>query len=91
MTPADEEQFEDAVHIFTVRANAKKYNIKKLVALHCPVARLPAKHNNAKAHSGTVDDAGGLESVIYLAKGARIVLKANLWVKVCAVRFYFTS
>lgn len=73
--------FKETTHIFTVRANAKKFNREKLLSLNRPIARLPAKHNNTTAQQGTAEDASGVEAVQYLAHGARVVLRANLWVK----------
>ncbi|KAK3922011.1 ATP-dependent DNA helicase [Frankliniella fusca] len=78
--PAPErEQFTDATHLFTTRQEVSDHNNKKLVGLDVPVARLPARHNNAKAKAGSADVAQGLESVVYLAKGARVMLRSNLW------------
>jgi hypothetical protein len=73
--------FHNEVHIFARRASAQEHNVRMLLDLHCPVALLPAKHNNRTASRGSAEDACGLERVLYLAKGARVVLRANLWVR----------
>ncbi|KAE8745809.1 hypothetical protein FOCC_FOCC007456 [Frankliniella occidentalis] len=44
-----------------------------------PIARIPALHNCNEAARGTRDDAEGLFPVLHLAKGAKIMLKSNLW------------
>ncbi|XP_054257274.1 uncharacterized protein LOC128982231 [Macrosteles quadrilineatus] len=80
LTEEERRNFNDAIHIFSLRMTAKAFNLNRLLGLHSPVARIPAKHNNLVASQGTSDDAGGLQKVIYLAEGALVVLKANLWV-----------
>lgn len=77
----DLQTFQDAVHIFAIRQSAKTFNGKKLLDLHCPIAKIPARHNNATAVNGSAENACGLEPVLYLSKGARVVLRANVWVK----------
>jgi ATP-dependent DNA helicase PIF1 len=71
----------NATHIFTVRSSVIKYNRAKLLGLHCPIAKIPAQHNNSTAEIASTDDARGLERILYLAKGARVVVKSNLWVE----------
>ena len=44
-----------------------------------PIARINAIHSSSIAASARADDAGGLEPVLLLAKGARVMLKSNLW------------
>ncbi len=76
---AEREQFINATHLFTSRDEVAKHNKAKLVGLDVPVARLPARHNNAKAKAASADAAQGLEPVVYLATGARVMLRSNLW------------
>ena len=47
-----------------------------------PIAVLRAVHTGPGASKATLDDAGGLELVICIAHGARVMLAANLWVEV---------
>ncbi|GAV07534.1 hypothetical protein RvY_17359 [Ramazzottius varieornatus] len=44
-----------------------------------PVARIQAVQNNEEAAKASYDQAGGLDSVIYLATGCRVMLNVNLW------------
>ncbi|KAE8736723.1 hypothetical protein FOCC_FOCC017822, partial [Frankliniella occidentalis] len=78
---AEREEFKDATRLYTTRDEVAAHNIKKLQELDSPVARLPAKHNNATAKRGSADDAAGLEPVVYLAKGAKVMLRSNMWLE----------
>ena len=64
-----------------------KYNFDKLTKLTTPVARISAVHSGRNAKAATSDDAGGLDSVIFLARGAAVMLQTcNLWQEVgCAM------
>lgn len=77
--PEERRAFEDAVHIYWTRVEVKERNLDRLLQLLQPVARVPAKHHGPNAAAGTSDQAEGLEDVIYLAKGARVMLRSNLW------------
>ena len=44
-----------------------------------PIARINAIHSCAAAASAKSDDAGGLEPVVSMAKGAKVMLTSNLW------------
>ncbi|KAE8739488.1 hypothetical protein FOCC_FOCC015019 [Frankliniella occidentalis] len=76
---AEREQFNDALHVYTTRGEVAAHNTAKLVELDQPVARIAARHNNAKAKAASADCAQGLEPVVYLAKGSRVMLRSNLW------------
>jgi len=61
-------------------------NLEKLGNLRCgiskdpvPIPCIPGKHNSLTAKNGSVDVAEGISSVLYLAKGCKIMLKSNLW------------
>ena len=47
-------------------------NMSKLKSLNQPIAII-------KAQTLSADDMGGLEPVIYLSKGAKVMLTMNLW------------
>ena len=56
--------------------------MEKLKSLNCPVAKIKAVHTGgSEAKNADSDTAKGLESQLLLAKGARIMLTANLWTK----------
>ena len=79
------EKFKDALHLFPENNDVHKHNTEKLENLRdvsgnpVPIARIPAKHNCPSAAGGSLEDAEGLAPVIYLAKGAKIMLRTNLW------------
>lgn len=80
LPPAEQRVFHDAVHIFTTNEGARGFNLQRLENLRLPVARIPARHNNTIAeHASANKGAGGLERVLYLSVGARVMLRANLW------------
>ena len=86
-TPAevgDVTSFEDALHLhlFPTTAAAAEHNLQKLRANGKPVATIKAAHTGPGAHKAGSDDAGGLEPVVCIAEGARVMLCSNLWVEV---------
>ena len=56
-------------------------NLIKLKKLNQPIATIQARHSGG-AQTLSSDEMGGLEPVIYLAKGARVMLTMNIWTKV---------
>ncbi|KAE8738448.1 hypothetical protein FOCC_FOCC016071 [Frankliniella occidentalis] len=82
----ERKSFKDAIRLYPTRAEVDEHNKNCLVALKhpttgnpMPISRIPAQHNSAQARDGTENEAGGLRNTLYLAKGARIMLRANLW------------
>jgi len=71
-------EFDDAVHLFYNKDKVAQFNAQKLNSLGTPIARINAVHSCSSAASAKSDDAGGLEPVLLLAKGARVMLKSNL-------------
>ena len=45
-----------------------------------PVATIKAVHTGTNASKGSTDDASGLEPIVCLAVGARVMLSSNLWI-----------
>ncbi|ORU94423.1 MAG: hypothetical protein A6F71_09275 [Cycloclasticus sp. symbiont of Poecilosclerida sp. M] len=43
---------------------------------------IQAVHTSPDVSKATHDDVGGLEPVVFLARGARVMLCANIWVEV---------
>ncbi len=81
-TPAqisDSSSFTDALCLFPTVEAVVEHNVSKLHACGQPVATIKAVHSGPNASKGSSDDAGGLEPVVCLAKGAR-VMSSNLWV-----------
>ena len=84
-TPAhvgDISVFEDALHLFPTKDAVVEYNIDQLHNNNQPITAIKALHNGHNASKGSSDDAGGLEPVIHLSVGARVMLITNLWVEV---------
>ena len=57
-----------------------EHNINKLHGCGQPIATIKAVHTGANASKASADDAGGLQPVVCLTKGARVMLSSNLWV-----------
>lgn len=53
----------------------------KLKSLNQPIATIKARHSGG-AQTLSSDEMGGLEPVIYLAKGAKVMLTMNIWTEV---------
>ena len=72
--------FNDALRLFPTVEAVVEHNVSKLHACGQPVATIKAVHSGPNASKASSDDAGGLEPVVCLAKGARVMLSSNLWV-----------
>lgn len=44
-----------------------------------PVALIKAKHNNATASNASDDEAQGLQAILELSQGCRVILRQNIW------------
>lgn len=80
--------FDDAVQLFATKDEVMNYNIRKLCELKdehtnlpTPVLRIEGNCNCSRAKKASSDEAEGLEQVIYLAKGCKIMLRTNLWLQ----------
>ena len=71
--------FTEAPRLFFDKQSVAKYNFEKLSKLATPIARISAVHSGRNARAATSDDAGDLDSVIFLARGAAVMLTCNLW------------
>ena len=74
--------FDEALRLFPTTSAVSEYNVTKLHSNDQPVAVIKAVHSGAGAIKASADDAGGLEPVVCLAHGARVMLTTNLWVQV---------
>ena len=82
-TPAevsDLAPFLDALHLHPTIEAVVEHNVTRLRAGGHPVATIKAIHTGPNAAKTSSEDAGGLESIICLARKARVMLTANLWV-----------
>ena len=75
-------QFSEATSLLPRKANVDEVNYNKLRTLNCPIARINAVHTSRKASKADSNTAKGLEPHLLLARGARIMLRANLWTEV---------
>ena len=71
--------FTNAPRLYFDKLSVAKYNFEKLKNLGWQIARISALHSGRNAKS---DDAGGLDTVIFLARGAAVMLTSNLWQEV---------
>ena len=72
-------EFEDATRLFYSNEHVANYNHDQLTKLEHPIAHINARHSSAVAKRISSDDMFGLEPVLFLAKGARVMLTMNLW------------
>jgi len=73
-------EFLDATCILPRKSDVAEFNLNKLKSLNCPVARIDAIHTGgSEARKADTNTAKGLENKLLLARGARVMLRANLW------------
>jgi ATP-dependent DNA helicase PIF1 len=83
----NKEEFASSLRLFATKQEVFEYNYSTLQDMKdnegqsIPVAKIMAKHNNKTAKKGKADDADGMHQVLYLAKGAKVMLRSNLWVE----------
>ncbi len=78
----EKDRFSEATSILPRWYDVDMVNTEKLRSLNCPVAKINAVHTGgSKAKNAESDTAKGLEAQLLLARGARIMLTANLWTK----------
>ena len=70
--------FTDAPRLYFDKLSVAKCNFEKLKNLGSQVARISALHSGKNAKNAKSDDAGGLDAVIFLARGAAAMLTSNL-------------
>ena len=71
--------FEDVTRLFYSNEQVAHYNHEQLAKLGHPIAHINARHSSVLAKKISSPDMSGLEPVVFLAKGARIMLTMNLW------------
>ena len=74
----DIDQF-DATRLFYSNEQVGNYNHEQLTQLQQPVAHINARHSSATAKKMSSDDMSGLQPVVFLAKGAKVMLTMILW------------
>ena len=76
---SDLSEFDDATRLFYSNEQVANYNHEQLIKLANPIAHINARHSSAVAKKMPSDEMSGLEPVVFLAKGARVMLTMNLW------------
>ncbi len=62
------------------KSDISEFNIDRLKSLNYPIARINAIHTGgSEARKADSDVAKGLECQLLLARGARVMLRTNLW------------
>ena len=72
-------EFKGAVRLFYSNEQVANYNYDQLVKLQETVAQISARHLSVGAKKISADDFSGLQPLVFLAKGAKIMLTINLW------------
>ena len=70
--------FEDATRLFYSIEEVANYN-EQLIKLKHSIDHINARQSSALAKKISSDDMSGLKPVVFLAKGARVMLTMNLW------------
>ena len=71
--------FENSTRLFYSNEQVANFNHEQLTKLEHPIAHINARHSSEFAKKISSDDMSGLEPVVFLAKGARVMLTINLW------------
>ena len=75
-------EFKDATRLFYSNEEVvimNNYNHEQLIKLMQPVAQITARHSSATAKKVSADEFSGLQLLLFLAKGAKVMLTTNLW------------
>ena len=81
-TPAqvqDLAPFCNALHLYPTIETVAEHIVTKLRASGQPIATIKAIHTGPNASKASPDDAAGLDPVVCIAHGARVMLTSNLW------------
>jgi len=70
-------EFKGAVRLFYSNEQVADYNYDQLVKLQEPVVQISARHSSVAAKKITADEFSGLQPLVFLAKGAKIMLTMN--------------
>ena len=72
-------EFQDAIRLFYSNEQVGNLNHEKLTKLQQPDASIDARPSSPAAKTFSSEDMSGLQPVIFLAKGAKVMLTMNLW------------
>ena len=71
--------FENSTRLFYSNEQVANFNHEQLTKLEHLIAHINARHSSELAKKISSDDMSGLEPVVFLAKGARVMLTISLW------------
>jgi hypothetical protein len=69
---------DDAIHLFPTNAKVNEHNQRRLQCTKNPIVQIKAEHNCARARSLIAKCFRGLETLLYLAVGAKVMLCMNI-------------
>ena len=72
-------EFENVIRLFYSNEQVTNYNSEQLTKLQQPVACINTRHSSAVSKKMKPDGMSGLEQVVILAKGSKVMLTMNLW------------
>ena len=72
-------EFKGAASFFYSNEQVANYNYDQLVKLQEPVVQISARHSSVAAKKITADEFSGLQPLMVVAKGVKIMLTMNLW------------
>ena len=72
-------EFKDATRLLYSNEEVGNYNHEQLIKLLQPVAQMTAMHSSDTAKKLSADDFSGFQPLLFLAKGAKVMLTMNLW------------
>lgn len=75
-----DEFLKDSLFLNPLKEAAWEHNVRKLDELGNPIMKLISVNSNKTAASATGDDVG-LKKILYLAKGAQVMVNMNIWTK----------
>ena len=76
---SNKSSFTEATYLYYDKVSVTSFNIDRLKTIGQPIARVNALHSHRAAATAKSEDAGGLEPVLFIAEGAKVMLTCNLW------------
>ncbi|KAI3856212.1 hypothetical protein MKX03_027794 [Papaver bracteatum] len=77
----EQNKFKHALRLFPTKSDASRYNHECLKDLGNPVARIISKNNCEAAKIANSDEAKGLQEILLLLEGSRVMLRKNISTK----------
>ena len=80
LSEEEKRMFADAPRLVASHETEQEINRRQLRNIGRPCFNLKANHQPAAARKKAAQDAGGLEPVVRLTEGAKVMLRSNMWV-----------